>query len=114
MDDGEHVIRRLDFSQFHATGDHWPFGRYCRAHYGGGWHHLRLAWHYRSDEYCERVVRRVWRALRMCRWYAHRLQTWHVDGACVTICLCCEMVRPATADETRAAGPPIRFEFPPD
>lgn len=43
-------LKKLDFSQFHATGDHWPFTRYCRTQFGGGWHHLALAWEFRRRD----------------------------------------------------------------
>jgi hypothetical protein len=41
----------LDFSIFHATGDHWPFTAYCRTMYGGGRTHLKYAWEFhRRDQ----------------------------------------------------------------
>lgn len=43
-------VDRLDFSQFHATGDHWPFSRYCRTQYGGGRVHLAYAWEFRHRD----------------------------------------------------------------
>lgn len=39
-------IRHIDFSEFHPTGDHWPFTRYCRTYFGGGRLHLVYAWRY--------------------------------------------------------------------
>jgi len=43
-------IRLLDFSEFHPTGDHWPFTPYCRTFYGGGRQHIALAWEYRRRD----------------------------------------------------------------
>ena len=34
----------FDFSQFHPTGDHWPFTAYCEDLPGGWRTHLRYAW----------------------------------------------------------------------
>jgi hypothetical protein len=38
------TIKRVDFGCYHGL-DHWPFTQRCRQMpYGGGFHHLRLAW----------------------------------------------------------------------
>jgi hypothetical protein len=59
---------KLDFSQFHATGDHWPFTAYCRSQYGGGRVHLAYAWEFhRRDQ-----VLAPWHWFR-CRTGHHRM-----------------------------------------
>lgn len=41
---------KLDFVRYHGL-DHWPFTRACRhMPYGGGFHHLILAWDYRRRD----------------------------------------------------------------
>lgn len=66
----------LNFSEFHATGDHWPFTAYCRTQYGGGRQHLRLAWEFhRRDQ-----VLWPWHWLR-CRTGHHRMvKSWRRTG----------------------------------
>lgn len=39
----------FDFSMYHPL-DHWPFTARCREHYGGGRHHLRIAWAFRRRD----------------------------------------------------------------
>lgn len=40
---------KFDFSQFHPL-DHWPYSPRCHEFYGGGRHHLRLAWDIRRRD----------------------------------------------------------------
>lgn len=44
------LVKRVDFVRYHGL-DHWPFTPSCRQMpYGGGFHHLKLAWDYRRRD----------------------------------------------------------------
>lgn len=67
----------LDFSRFHATGDHWPFTSYCNQFYGGGWHHLSLAWEFQRRDQVLRPIRK-W---TLCKLGKHKWDIWKVNSA---------------------------------
>lgn len=68
-------VKRLDFSQFHATGDHWPFTAYCRSQYGGSWHHLVLAWEFRWRD----TLLAPWHWLQCRRGHHSVIEGWRRD-----------------------------------
>lgn len=102
---------KLDFSEFHPTGDHWPYGRYCRGLPGGGRRHLRLAWDFHRRE----QVIGWWRRPLFCTWGRHRWQVWQRnDGAVRVLCIFCPATRlPSEADlDIVASWPKMPFGGP--
>lgn len=100
---------KLDLSVFHPISDHWPFTRYCRQYYGGGFRHLYLAWVYR---WRPKLASQFWFRWARCpfsshRWMTTRKNTIGVDslkelGApsdYEAVCQDCLAIRPATEDE---------------
>jgi len=93
-----HEVKHLDFSQFHAL-DHWPFTAYCRDQYGGGRHHLHLAWEYRRRD----QLLGWWFMLTGC-WLRgkHREQVWRSGDKAGVRCSYCSWTRtPSEAELER-------------
>ena len=100
----------LDFSQFHPL-DHWPYTERCRAHYGGGRHHLRIAWDFRRREqvvgYFARWTTcvvgrhrwRVWKRTMRLDDIGGRNRVLGAPGDYRAMCAYCHTDRTATEDE---------------
>lgn len=58
---------KLDFSMWHPL-DHRPFSQRCREHYGGGRHHLKIAWEFRWSSEMRRFT--------LCKIGVHRRGQW--------------------------------------
>lgn len=103
-------LPELDFSQYHPL-DHWPFSARCRDHYGGGRHHLRIAWRFRRRDEVVGVFARV----STCVIGRHKWQVWRRSnrplgevlgsrvigkpGDYMAACAYCHTTRTATEDE---------------
>lgn len=100
MAEYEHV-KRLDFSQFHPL-DHWPFEHRCGQFYGGGFHHLKIAWQYRRKE---QLIHWIWKTLRLCRPLGHQWVVFHQrDRGFFATCFPCGARREATSEEVKRFG----------
>lgn len=101
---------RLDFSQYHPL-DHWPWSPRCHTFYGGGRHHLIIAWQYRRRD----EVIGVFARWTTCFIGHHKWQVWRrgrgpigaalgsrmigKPGDYIAACAYCHKTRTATEDE---------------
>lgn len=49
-------MTNLDFSIWHPL-DHWPYSERCSMFYGGGYHHLKIAWQLKWSDW---LAARTW------------------------------------------------------
>lgn len=103
-------MTKFDFSQFHPL-DHWPFTARCREHYGGGRHHLSIAWDFRRrDEVVGFFARWSTCVLGRHKWRVWKRSQRPIDqvigsrvmgepGDYRAVCAYCHRSRTATEDE---------------
>ena len=89
----------LDFSEFHPL-DHWPFSQRCKEFYGGGFHHLSIAWHYHRKEQIGYYLKRPFYKI-LCKFGKHDTKCWHISSInrYQIMCRFCDFKRGARDDE---------------
>ena len=93
----------VDMTQLHLL-DHWPFSARCRAQYGGGRNHLKLAWWFKWRD----RTRAPWRRLFWCPFGSHDESLWVAGDRAWVDCSFCTWTRtPSEAELESMPGMPI-------